>query len=70
MKFKNQLITACVTGLLIGGTISTVKADETQDWLPSVICKDNRVYVVFTKQSFYIKVNNIFCTYNEDLVKL
>lgn len=69
MKFKTQAISTYIIGLLLGGFISIAKADDTA-WLPSVICKENRVFVVFTKQNFYMKVNNIFCTYNEDLVKL
>lgn len=67
MKFKHQLITACLVGFLLGGGVSLAKADESTDWLPSVVCKDNKVHVVFTKQNFYMRVNNIFCTYIEDL---
>lgn len=69
MKFKTQAILTCVIGLAIGGSISIAKADDT-DWLPSVICRENKVLVVFTKQNFYMKVNNIFCTYTDELVKL
>ena len=69
MKFKTQAISTCIIGLLLGGFISIAKADDTA-WLPSMICKENRVFVVFTKQNFYMKVNNIFCTYTNELVKL
>lgn len=70
MKFKTQAISTCIIGLILGGCISIARADESTDWLPSVICKENKVFVVFTKQNFYMKVNNIFCTYSDELVKL
>lgn len=70
MKFKAQLFYSCLLGLFLGASISAAKADSIEDVLPSVICKDNRIYVVFTQQKFYMKVNNIFCSYHEDLVKL
>lgn len=70
MKFKTQAISTCVIGLLLGGSISIARADDTTDWLPDVVCKQNTVYVVFKQHKLTMKVNGIFCTYNEDLVKL
>jgi hypothetical protein len=64
---KNKLIVFLVFALFATGAVS----QRIPSWmveLPTVLCLENRIYVVWHKSELYLKVNDIFCSNNEDLV--
>jgi hypothetical protein len=71
MKFKHQLITACIVGFLLGGGASIARADDKPTWmqeLPRVMCLKNQLWLVWVQSKYAVQVTGIFCTLTEDLV--
>lgn len=71
MKFKNQLITTCLVGFLLGGMSSFAKAEDKPSWmleLPKVMCLKNQLWLVWVKSEYAVQVTGVFCSLKEDLV--
>jgi hypothetical protein len=74
MKFTKQLIISCVLGIALGATSGLVKAEQNlKDFNPEpfkVVCVKNKLYVVWEHRELVIQVKGIFCSDDEDIVKL
>lgn len=71
MKFKHQLITACLVGLLLGGGTSLARAASQPTWmieLPKILCLKNQLWLVWVKSEYAVQVEGIFCSLKGDLV--
>jgi hypothetical protein len=74
MRFTKQLIISCALGLALGATSGLAKAEpDLKDFNLEpfkIVCVKNKVYAVWEHRNLVVKIDGIFCTNIEDLVKL